>query len=49
MEEERRNCFVAIIRTIKTVTLSYAEKYTGWPKEPSRFLFEMELLKNQSK
>ena len=44
MEEERRNCFVAITRTIKTLTLSYAEKYRGWPKEPSRFLFEMGLL-----
>jgi len=44
MEEERRNCFVAITRTIKTLTLSYAEKYRGWPKKPSRFLFEMRLL-----
>ena len=44
MEEERRNCFVAITRTIKTLTLSYAERYRGWPKEPSRFLFEMGLL-----
>lgn len=44
MEEERRNCFVAITRTIKTLTLSYAEKYRGWPKKPSRFLFEMKLL-----
>ncbi len=41
MEEERRNCFVAITRTINTLTLSYAEKYRGWTKEPSRFLFEM--------
>jgi len=47
MEEERRNCFVAITRTIKTLTLSYAEKYRGWPKEPSRFLFEMGLLRDQ--
>jgi len=44
MEEERRNCFVAITRTIKTLTLSFAERYRGWPKEPSRFLFEMGLL-----
>ncbi len=44
MEEERRNCFVAITRTIKTLTLSYAERYRGWPKKPSRFLFEMGLL-----
>lgn len=44
MEEERRNCFVAITRTIKTLTLSYAETYRNWQKEPSRFLFEMGLL-----
>ncbi len=44
MEEERRNCFVAITRTIKTLTLSYSEKYRGWSKEPSRFLYEMGLL-----
>jgi DNA helicase-2/ATP-dependent DNA helicase PcrA len=41
MEEERRNCFVAITRTSKTLTLSYAHKYRGWPKTPSRFLSEM--------
>ncbi len=44
MEEERRNCFVAITRTIETLTLSYAEKYRNWPKKPSRFLYEMGLL-----
>jgi DNA helicase-2/ATP-dependent DNA helicase PcrA len=44
MEEERRNCFVAITRTIKTLTLSYAKRYRSWQKEPSRFLFEMGLL-----
>jgi DNA helicase-2/ATP-dependent DNA helicase PcrA len=48
MEEERRNCFVAITRAIKTLTLSYAETYRGWPKKPSRFLFEMKLLNEQS-
>jgi DNA helicase-2/ATP-dependent DNA helicase PcrA len=47
MEEERRNCFVAITRTMKTLTLSYAKKYKGWPKAPSRFLFEMGLLNCQ--
>ena len=47
MEEERRNCFVAITRTIKTLTLSYAKKYRGWPKQPSRFLSEMGLLNGQ--
>jgi DNA helicase-2/ATP-dependent DNA helicase PcrA len=46
MEEERRNCFVAITRAIKTLTLSHAETYRGWPKKPSRFLFEMKLLNN---
>ncbi len=45
MEEERRNCFVAITRTSKTLTLSYAQKYRGWPKNPSRFLYEMDLIK----
>ena len=44
MEEERRNCFVAITRTIKTLTLSYAKEYRGYFKEPSRFLEEMELI-----
>ncbi len=41
MEEERRNCFVAITRCMDTLTLSYASKYNGWPKSPSRFLREM--------
>jgi DNA helicase II / ATP-dependent DNA helicase PcrA len=44
MEEERRNCFVAVTRAIETVTLSYAERYWGWSKRPSRFLFDMGLL-----
>jgi DNA helicase-2/ATP-dependent DNA helicase PcrA len=48
MEEERRNCYVAITRTIKSLTLSYAEKYRGWSKQPSRFLFEMGLLKDKN-
>ncbi|HAO21690.1 MAG TPA: hypothetical protein DCQ37_15215 [Desulfobacteraceae bacterium] len=43
MEEERRNCFVAITRTGKTLTLSYADRYRGWTKKPSRFLSEMGL------
>lgn len=29
MEEERRNCFVAITRTQKTLTLTYAGSYRG--------------------
>ena len=43
MQEERRNCFVAITRTIETLTMSYALKYNGWSKSPSRFLCEMGL------
>lgn len=44
MKEERRNCFVAITRAEETLTLTYAAKYGGWNKEPSRFLYEMGLL-----
>ena len=43
MEEERRNCFVAITRTIKKLTMSYAGKYNGWYRSPSRFINEMGL------
>lgn len=43
MEEERRNCFVAITRTKRTLTLSYSNNYRGWSKKPSRFLTEMTL------
>jgi DNA helicase-2/ATP-dependent DNA helicase PcrA len=45
MEEERRSCFVAITRAIKSLTLSYSAEYRGWRKKPSRFLYEMGLLK----
>lgn len=44
LEEERRNCFVAITRTRRTLVLSRAGQYRGWRKEPSRFLEEMSLL-----
>nr|QNO41449.1 ATP-dependent DNA helicase Rep [Methanosarcinales archaeon ANME-2c ERB4]QNO41949.1 ATP-dependent DNA helicase Rep [Methanosarcinales archaeon ANME-2c ERB4]QNO48279.1 ATP-dependent DNA helicase Rep [Methanosarcinales archaeon ANME-2c ERB4] len=44
LQEERRNCFVAITRTIATLTMTYADKYFGWRKKPSRFLKEMELI-----
>jgi DNA helicase-2/ATP-dependent DNA helicase PcrA len=44
IEEERRNCFVAITRASSTLYLSYADKYFGWSKSPSRFLKEMGLL-----
>ncbi|MHB8202077.1 MAG: ATP-dependent helicase [Desulfomonilaceae bacterium] len=43
MQEERRNCFVAITRAQDTLTLTYASEYFGWGKKPSRFLQEMEL------
>lgn len=41
VEEERRNCFVAITRTQETLTLTRSAKYNGWLKEPSQFLAEM--------
>ena len=41
MEEERRNCFVAITRCMDTLTLSRASNYNGRAKAPSRFLAEM--------
>lgn len=44
MQEERRNCFVAITRTKETLTMTYARKYNGWRKQPSRFLREMDVL-----
>ncbi len=44
MEEERRSCYVAVTRTLDTLTCSYAEKYRGWQRAPSRFLYEMGLL-----
>ena len=44
LEEERRNCFVAITRTKKRLILARARRYKGWPKRPSRFLAEMSLL-----
>jgi len=44
MEEERRNCFVAITRTKECLVLSRADSYRGWPKRPSRFLVEMKLI-----
>ena len=43
VEEERRNCFVAITRARATVTLTYAHQYFGYSKEPSQFLGEMGL------
>lgn len=42
-EEERRNCFVAITRCEQSLILSFAERYFGWKKSPSRFISEMGL------
>jgi len=43
MEEERRNCFVAVTRVRSTLTLSRSLTYNGWSKKRSRFLAEMGL------
>jgi DNA helicase-2/ATP-dependent DNA helicase PcrA len=48
LQEERRNCFVAITRAQESLTLTYARTYWGWSKSPSRFLREMELLANDA-
>ena len=47
LEEERRGCFVAIIRTKRRLILSWAHRYRGYPKRPSRFLQEMGCLAGQ--
>ncbi|MFQ5509047.1 MAG: 3'-5' exonuclease [Leptospirillia bacterium] len=44
MQEERRNCFVAITRAQETLTMTYSDQVQGWNKSPSRFLFEMGLI-----
>lgn len=41
VEEERRECFVAITRVRRQLILSRAQSYRGWKKKPSRFLAEM--------
>ena len=43
MEEERRNCFVAITRVKQRLCLSWATRYGTSRKVPSRFLSEMKL------
>jgi DNA helicase-2/ATP-dependent DNA helicase PcrA len=43
MEEERRNCFVAITRAKESLTLTWADRYRGYAKKPSRYLGEMGL------
>ena len=44
VEEERRNCFVAVTRASDTLTLTRARKYYGYRKPPSQFLTEMGLV-----
>ena len=46
--EERRNCFVAITRAEEQLTLSWADQYSGYPKQPSMFLREMGLIPARS-
>ncbi|MGB4291276.1 MAG: ATP-dependent helicase [Bacteroidales bacterium] len=41
MQEERRNCFVAITRAQESLTLTFSKQVFGWQKNPSRFLIEM--------
>ena len=41
MEEERRSCFVGITRVQETLHISWAHRYNGFPKRPSRFIEEM--------
>ena len=41
LEEERRNCFVAITRVQETLTITRSQEYYRYPKEPSQFLTEM--------
>lgn len=43
MEEERRNCFVAVTRASQSLTVSWARAYFGYNCTPSRFLGEMKL------
>ncbi|MEW8394298.1 MAG: ATP-dependent helicase [Candidatus Thiodiazotropha sp.] len=41
MQEERRNCFVAITRAQESLTMTFSARVFGWAKQPSRFLREM--------
>lgn len=41
MEEERRNCFVAITRAKKKLYMTCANSYFGWKKNQSLFVSEM--------
>lgn len=44
MEEERRNCFVAVTRASSSLTVTWASAYFGYKCSPSRFLREMRLM-----
>ena len=46
LEQERRNCFVAVTRASELLTLSYSEASDDgkWPRGPSRFIREMGLV-----
>ena len=44
IQEERRNCFVAVTLSSRRLYLSHAQQYFGWSKQPSRFLIEMGLI-----
>ncbi len=48
IEEERRSCFVAITRVQENLCISWAQRYNGYEKKPSRFLEEMGLRKPDS-
>ena len=41
LEEERRNCFVAITRVQESLTITRSMQYYGYMKGPSQFLTEM--------
>ena len=41
LEEERRNCFVAVTRVEKTLTITWSRQYFQYAKKPSQFLTEM--------
>ena len=47
VEEERRNCFVAITRVEETLTLTRSARYYGYLKAPSQFLAEMGIRDNK--
>ena len=44
VEEECRSCLVALTRAQNTLTLTRAEEYSGFPKQSSKFLKEMQIM-----